>query len=204
MKRTPAQLQSRYAYKNVTRPASVLASDTVALAASTNDARPVFCHVHTGSGFKVGTDGFRLHAEKSRAKSCPICKREGYKFPDWQQLIPPTAKYTAVIDAQLLRAALVRSGIFAREASGTARVLASGHFEIEAEAERVGKSHEEIPVIQSDGQEMVFGINWQFAIDALDHCAPNGGPVEIRLNSANSIIAIRGKGRFALVMPMHI
>lgn len=189
-------------YKRTDPPKSMRADSTVSLAMPDDDTRPVLQHVHTENGYRISTDGFRLHAEKCRAKTCPICKKEKQEFPNWQAIIPTKAKYSAVIDARELRAAIVRAGIFAREGNAVVKFTVNGKAEISAKSEGVGESQEVVHVVKSEGEELTFGLNYKFAIDALDHVAPNGGVIELRANYPNSPVLLRGKDRIAVVMPM--
>jgi hypothetical protein len=177
--------------------------DTTAFAASSNEMRPILAHVHIDHKQEVAADGYRLHLAPSRKSVCPVCKKEGYTFPDWQQIIPRQFDYLAEADARELRGAFVRAGVFAREGSNLAEIRANGHLEIIGSSEVTGEGRN-IVQCESVGNDMVIGINWKYAIDALDHCAPEGGKVTICILNPNAPILIENGSRKAVVMPMHI
>ena len=184
--------------------------DTLALAVSKDEKRPHLQHVHTdGNGMEIATDGFRIHLQYGKAQPCKVCKAEGHNFPDVNYVIPKSSKISVKIDAAELKSAFLRAGIFAREGSNVSKVRLNGHAEITGSSEELGTATTDLEyagIVSKVIDEITFGINWQYARDAINHVAPNGGEVTISVQSKVSPVTFESadKQRMAVVMPMNL
>lgn len=185
--------------------------ESVAMAASTDPKRPAALHhVHIDNGTLVAADGFRLHTAPTSKKVCPICKKDDLQFPDYKQLFPDKFAFQATVNSTAIYNAFIRAGVFAREGSNVSKVRANGHIEVSAISEEYGQTSTDIEYISITGPmaeiegEMTFGINWEYARDAIKHVCPNGGDVTIKAVRPHSPIVFEANGRTALVTPMQL
>lgn len=120
-------------YRRVNPPRNM--SNTVGLAASTDEARFVLTHVHTENGQRVATDGFRLHAEPCKKTVCKVCEAADPKeprYPNYHEIVKLAygdKMQIIKVDYMELRSALVRCGLFSnpRDFKHNTRHLSADH-----------------------------------------------------------------------------
>lgn len=198
-------------YKKVATPRNTRAQDTTRFAVSTDDARETLQHVHHENGWKVAADGYRLHIApiaRGEHDHCEVCEREGYEFLRFNEIIPTQHTFEFSTNAGWLRAAAVRAGLFSNDNGHCGAVIIDASLEsltVTGWSEELGVSVNDVAILYSEGTPLRFGVNFRYLIDALDHCAPEGGVVVIKLNAATHPIKIEGKDeRAAVVMPIKV
>jgi len=189
--------------------------------------RPALTHIHTDGPQRVAVDGFRLHyAPGEPTESCAYCEKNEVTFPDYNQIIPRDG-FNAVVhlDADALRLAVVRAAIFAREGNGAVQLTvqaatpaprwtdnqdAPAFVNVTGTSEEVGSSTTTVPAdvdyLANDFGFLAIAFRWNYLRDALDHCAPQGGTVTLKITRWNAPMLMTGpvEETGAVIMPMDV
>ena len=137
-----------------------------------------------------------------------LCRAVDDKFPEFERVLPRTAKHVATIDREHLMIAIERALQFSdRERRFVRMELMPGELHIIGADQDIGESEETIECSYR-GEEFVFGINGGYVLDFLR--AVKSVEVELRGNDAHSAIEFKpaqdGDGwcyRY-IVMPMRL
>jgi DNA polymerase-3 subunit beta len=137
-----------------------------------------------------------------------LCRAVEDKFPEFERVLPKSAKHVATIDREHLMIAIERALQFSdRERRFVRMELAPGELHIIGADQDAGEAEEAIECAYR-GDEFVFGINGGYVLDFLR--AVKSAKVELRGNDAHSAIEFRpaedGDGwvyRY-IVMPMRL
>lgn len=175
----------------------------VALAAGTDPASPAFTHVHFDKNRMVAADGFRIHiAELDYAIDvCPTCAHTGNRYADFTQVIPHDFTYTAQVDAQELKQALMVVSKIAKHDSQRVFFACNEQLSITADSIELGASGGTVACLESEGA-VEFAVNVGFALDALKLTNPKNGIVTIQANNRHSPVVFEHENRKAVLMPM--
>jgi DNA polymerase-3 subunit beta len=157
-----------------------------------------------GSGdveIAIGSNHIRLQIGDIRFTSKLI---DG-KFPEYGRVIPANPGKIAVVDREMMRAALQRTAILSNEKYRGVRVsLAKNSVKLQAHNPEQEEAQDEVE-IDYKGEELEIGFNVTYLLDALS--AVDTETVEIGLTDSNSSCLIRAPGTTAsryVVMPMRL
>lgn len=200
--------------------------ETLAWAASKDKARQTLQHTHIHTdGAEVATDGFRIHRIKNvhaAGATCMICEAENLTFPDYTQIYKYaiddkklTQKIT--VDADQFRMALAIATVYTKHYDTTnadvkqrvvlrfeddRMTIYSGDTDLGCSQTTIATKFYEYK--NGKGKIGMVSANGLFLIDALDHVAPNGGTVTLKIVAQNSPMLLEsGTDRDALIMPMQ-
>ena len=194
-------------YNNSLPPKNTPKKSTV-LFAESHDENRMYLHGLHHSNFKEwASDGFRLHWLKSSETVCQTCKDNGTSHPDIEQAIPKSFRYIASFDAFELRSAIVKAASMIKKDGGAVKIEAGDILEVTPfRMKTSGLVVTESVVCETYDKTypVSFGTYYKYAIDALDHCAPSGGKVYIKVNDRKSPVMFQGGFRYAVVMPMYL
>jgi DNA polymerase III subunit beta len=127
------------------------------------------------------------------------------QFPDYQQVIPKSAKRIAKIGKGTFGEALRRVSLLsASRAYGVRLVISDGSLELVAEDPELGSANESIE-IDYKGETMTIGFNARYILDVLALVNDPGIAVSLTDDLSPAVIRPIEEGGFlAVVMPMRI
>jgi len=128
------------------------------------------------------------------------------EFPNYEQVIPQSSKYTIAVDKSELLSALRRVSVVASDrARGVKLQVSPGQLLVAANSPDFGEASEEIE-ISFTGEELAVGFNSRYLMDVLGVLG-DAQKVEIGLTDDASPGVIRGEddeGYRYVVMPMRL
>ena len=204
---------------NYTNPSHKTPKDGVELARSFPTKRErdagymklFLAHVHIDGHIRVASDGFRLHMGQNTTgeAGCKVCKDNHYTYPDYHVVIPTKFDHYAIVDATELRVIASKIG-FTKDEDGKypeKLKLTFENYNLKVSTVN-GETNERTNYLSDGGLSGDFGISGRFLIDAIDHVAPEGGQIEIKLSKPNSPIMVRKmdghENEFAIIMPIYL
>ncbi len=141
----------------------------------------------------------------------------GGTFPDYSQLIPERYETRVVLESSDLKKAVEPAAVFARNSSNILRLEmvsqetltgeagAGGQLKVSAQAEDLGRDHDQTPIEYMDGGDARIAFNTGYVEDVLK--AMPKGQVSIEVNNASSpgVFRLADSDRYVqVVMPMYV
>ncbi len=139
-----------------------------------------------------------------------ISRLIGYKYPDYENVIPLENEYYLKVNREELTDAIKRMLLFS--VTGTRKIkfsLMKESFEISAEDVDTGATANETLPCEFNGEPMDIGLNAAFLLEVLTHLSPEE-EVMFKINSPTKaiiIVPVKGKENYdllMLVMPVRL
>lgn len=126
-------------------------------------------------------------------------------FPDYNQVIPESTRYSLILDRDMLLSALKRVSIFSSEKTRSIKVTVTpGSVVLTSVSPDVGEARESLPV-DFNGEELNIGFNARYLLDIMESIEEDNVKVELTDELSPAIVTPDGRKDYVcVVMPMRV